>query len=216
MRSKLQLSPKKRPSTPRGEQTCKAVVTATARLLERDGYEALTTNHVAERAGVGVASVYEFYPSKHALVAAVVEHMVESVIADLTHDLEHAFGSTAPALRGGAPAARGEDPIAEWISGMFTAVAKRKRLYSVLVQEVPFFWQVPAVVAARERLQELAFRARSLRAAKEEAPYADAMTYLMPIMVAHAVVDSVIRPPKGIEPQALERALVDAVRRLVG
>jgi hypothetical protein len=40
-----------------GEQTCRAVVTATARLLERAGYEALTTNHVAERAGVGIASV---------------------------------------------------------------------------------------------------------------------------------------------------------------
>lgn len=203
MRSKLQLSPKKRPSTPRGAQTYRAVVTATARLLERDGYEALTTNHVADRAGVGVASVYEFFPSKHALVAAVVEHMVESVIAELTSDLEHAF-------------ARGEDPIAEWISGMFGAVAKRKRLYSVLVQEVPFFWQVPAVVAARERLQELAFRARSLRAGNDVSPHVEAMTYLMPIMVAHAVVDSVIRPPQGLPPQALELALVDAVKRLVG
>lgn len=202
MRSKLQLSPKKRPSTPRGEQTYRAVVTATARLLERDGYEALTTNHVAARAGVGVASVYEFFPSKHALVAAVVEHMVESVIAELTRDLEHAF-------------AHGEDPIAEWIGGMFSAVAKRKRLYSVLVQEVPFFWQVPAVVAARERLQELAFRARSLRAAQHVSPHANAVTHLLPIMVAHAVVDSVIRPPHGLDPQSLELALVEVVRRLV-
>jgi AcrR family transcriptional regulator len=203
VRGRLQLSPKKRPSTPRGAQTYRAVVTATARLLERDGYEALTTNHVAARAGVGVASVYEFFPSKHALVAAVVEDRVESLIADLADDLEHAF-------------AHGEDPIAEWISSMFSAVAKHKRLYSVLVEEVPFFWQVPAVVAARERLQELAVRARSLRAAKDVSPHVEAMTYLMPIMVAHAVVDSVIRPPEGLEPQSLELALVDAVRRLVG
>jgi AcrR family transcriptional regulator len=203
MREKLELSPKKRPSTPRGEQTFRAVVTATARLLERDGYEALTTNHVAERAGVGIASVYEFFPSKHALVAAVVEHMVESVIAELAHGLEHAF-------------AHGQDPIGEWISAMFAAIAKRKRLYSVLVQEVPFFWQVPAVVDARERLQQLAFRARSLRAAQDESPHAAAMTYLIPIMVAHAVIESVIRPPKGLEAEELERALVDAVRRLVG
>ena len=202
MRVKLQLSPKKRPSTPRGEQTYRAVVTATARLLERDGYEALTTNHVAERAGVGVASVYEFFPSKHALVAAVVEHMVESVIGDLKLGLERSF-------------MHGADPIAEWISAMFEAVAKRKRLYSVLVQEVPFFWQVPAVVAARENLQQLAFRARSLRAAPASA-HADALTYLVPIMVANAVVDSVIRPPQGLEAQSLELALIDAVKRLVG
>lgn len=203
MREKLQLSPKKRPSTRRGELTYRAAVTATARLLERDGYEALTTNHVAERAGVGIASVYEFFPSKHALVAAVVEHTVESVLADLTHSLEHAFK-------------HGADPIAEWIGAMFTAVAKRKRLYCVLVQEVPFFWQVPAVVAAREQLQQLAFRARSLRAADDVSPHVEAMTYLMPIMVANAVVDSVIRPPQGLESHDLERALVHAVRRLVG
>jgi AcrR family transcriptional regulator len=203
MRSRLQLSPKKRPSTPRGEQTYRAVVTATARLLERDGYEALTTNHVADRAGVGVASVYEFFPSKHALVAAVVDQMIESVIADLTQGLEHAF-------------AHGEDPIAEWISAMFATVAKRKRLYRVLVQEVPFFSQVPAVVAARERLHELALRARSLRAAEAASPHVEAMTYLIPIMVANAVVDSVISPPPGLDPQSLELALVDAVRRLVG
>jgi AcrR family transcriptional regulator len=202
MPKKLQLSPKKQPSTPRGEQTYRAIVTATARLLERAGYEALTTNHVARRAGVGVASVYEFFPSKHALVAAVVEQMVESVIADLAHGLEHAF-------------ARGEDPIAEWVSGMFSAIEKRKRLYSVVVQEVPFFWQVPGVVAARERLRQLALRARSLQDPASVSPHAEAMTYLMPIMVANAVIDSVIRPPHEIEAQALERALVDAVRRLV-
>jgi hypothetical protein len=41
------------------------------------------------------------------------------------------------------------------------------------------------------------------------------MTYLMPIMVAHAVLDSVVRPPQGLEAEALESALIDAVKRLV-
>lgn len=203
MRTKLELSPKKQPSTPRGEQTYKALVTATARLLERTGYEALTTNHVAQRAGVGVASVYEFFPSKHALVAAVVEHTVEAVLADLTEDLEYALANCS-------------DPVAEWIGRMFTALEKRKRLFSVLVQEVPFFWLVPGVVAARARLHELSVRARALNPATEVAPHRDAMTYLMPVMVAHAVIDSVIRPIQGLPPRALELALIDAVKRLVG
>lgn len=202
MRTKLDLSPKKRPSTARGDQTYRAVVSATARLLERDGYEALTTNHVAERAGVGVASVYEFFPGKHALVAAVVEQMVESVIAELAVGLEQAF-------------TQGDDPITEWIHAMFGAVAKRKRLFTVLVQEVPFLWQVPAVLSARGRLHGLALRARALRPAAIASPHAEAMTHLVPIMVANAVVDSVIRPPRGIEPEALELAVIAAVKRLV-
>jgi AcrR family transcriptional regulator len=202
MRSKLLLSPKKQPSTPRGQETYQALVTATARLLERGGYEGLTTNHVAKRAGVGVASVYEFFPSKHALVAAVVDVTVESVLAELTADLEYAL-------------AHSTDPVAEWIRRMFAAIGKRKRLFSVLVQEVPFFWQVPSVLAARAHLHELSLRARALTNDDDDAPHIEAMTYLMPIMVAHAVLDSVIRPPQGLEAEALERALIDAVKRLV-
>ena len=201
MRSKLLLAPKKQPSTPRGRETYQALVTATARLLERGGYEALTTNHVATRAGVGVASVYEFFPSKHALVAAVVDATVQSVLSELTADLEYAL-------------AHSPDPIAEWIKRMFAAIARRKRLFSVLVQEVPFFWQVPSVLDARAHLHELSLRARALTCS-DNAPHMEAMTYLMPIMVAHAVLDSVIRPPHGLEAEALERALIDAVKRLV-
>lgn len=201
MRSKLQLSPKKRPSTPRGEETYRHVVAATARLLERGGYEALTTNHVAKRAGVGIASVYEFFPSKHALVAAVIEQTVEGVLAELAQALEQAMQ-------------HGTDPLAEWIGGMFSAVEKRKRLLSVLVQEVPFFRQVPAVVAAGENIQDLARRARALQG-EDASPYLEAMTYLMPIMVAHAVIDSVIRPPEALAARSLEHALVMAVRRIL-
>jgi AcrR family transcriptional regulator len=203
MRPKLELSPKKRPTTARGAETYGALVTATARLLERSGYEALTTNHVADRAGVGVASVYEFFPSKHALVAAVVEDTVDMVIAELGEGLEHA-------LR------HGRDPVAEWVGRMFAVIAKRKRLVSVLVQEVPFFWQVPAVKAARARLYALSVRGRALNVRGMPAPHMEAMTYLMPVMVANAVIDAVIRPPSGVSGEALEAALIDAVKRLVG
>jgi AcrR family transcriptional regulator len=202
MPAKLQLSPKKRPSTERGARTYEALVTATARLLERGGYEALTTNHVAERAGVGVASVYEFFPGKHALVAAVVEHTVQSVLAELTQGLEQAL-------------AHSSDPVAEWIGRMFAVIQRRKRLFSVLVQEVPFYSQVPAVKAARARLPELAFQARALKPG-DASPHVEAMTYLMPVMVANAVIDSVIHPPRGLESEALEGALIDAVKRLLG
>jgi hypothetical protein len=127
--------------------------------------------------------------------------VVESVLADLKHSLEHSF-------------AHGTDPIAEWISAMFAAITKRKRLFSVLVEEVPFLQQVPAVVAARERLQELALRARSLRDKNDTAPHVEAMTYLMPIMVANAVIESVIRAPRDLPPRDLEQALILAVKRL--
>jgi AcrR family transcriptional regulator len=202
MRPKLDLLPKKRPLTARGAQTYGALVTATARVLERNGYEALTTNHVARAAGVGIASVYEFFPGKHALVAAVVEDTVEAVLAELASGLDQALMQSP-------------DPVGEWVSLMFGTIARRKRLASVLVQEVPFFWQVPAVRVARARLHALSIRARALRSHSEGRPHLEAMTHLMPIMIATAVLDSVIRPPPGLDGGAVQSALIDAVKRLV-
>ena len=39
---------------------------ATARLLEGTGFAALTTNHVADLAGVSIGSLYEYFPDKQA------------------------------------------------------------------------------------------------------------------------------------------------------
>lgn len=51
----------------------RAIVEAAARILEADGPAALTTNRVAEVAGVAVGSLYQYFPSKSAIVGAVIE-----------------------------------------------------------------------------------------------------------------------------------------------
>ncbi len=55
---------------------------ATARLLADSGVEALTTNHVAELAGVSIGSLYQYFPTKEALIAGVIEHRLELDLAE--------------------------------------------------------------------------------------------------------------------------------------
>ena len=50
-----------------------ALVEATARILVREGFDKASTNHIAEHAGVSVGSLYQYFPSKEALVVAVIE-----------------------------------------------------------------------------------------------------------------------------------------------
>jgi AcrR family transcriptional regulator len=202
MRAKLVLAPKKQPVQQRAVVTYRAIVVATARILERKGYEALTTNQVARAAGVGIASVYEYFPGKHALVAAVITEAVDAVIRELHEGLERAL-----ALGSG-------DAVEQWILLMFAAIEKRRRLVAVLVEEVPFFWQVPAVQAARSRLHDLSRLARSLNPNAPES-HLEALVYLLPIMVSNAVVDTVVRPPKGLDAEEIRKALTHAVRRLM-
>jgi len=66
---KRRLSPRKTPLQDRSRATVDAILEATADILVRDGYEKLTTNRIAERAGVDIASLYQYFPGKDAIVA---------------------------------------------------------------------------------------------------------------------------------------------------
>ena len=45
-----------------------------------NGLEAITTTQIAERAGVGIGSLYQYFPNKNALLAAVVQRHVGEVV----------------------------------------------------------------------------------------------------------------------------------------
>src|SRR5215467_13162924 len=66
---KRRLSPRKTPRQDRSRATVEALLEATTDILIREGYTKLTTNRIAERAGVNIASLYQYFPGKEAIVA---------------------------------------------------------------------------------------------------------------------------------------------------
>lgn len=65
------LSPRKHPRQARARVTVEAIFEATIQLLLRNGPTALTTTQVAERAGVSVGTMYQYFPNKQALIHAL-------------------------------------------------------------------------------------------------------------------------------------------------
>lgn len=65
--------PRKHASQERSRATVDALIEATARILVRVGFDQASTNRIAQEAGVSVGSLYQYYPCKEALVAAVIE-----------------------------------------------------------------------------------------------------------------------------------------------
>ena len=69
----LQNQPRKTPKQERSAATVAAILTACAELLVREGYEAVGVTGIAERAGVSVGSLYQYFPNKPAIIAALIE-----------------------------------------------------------------------------------------------------------------------------------------------
>lgn len=85
--SKLQ--PRKAPRQERAQATVDAILTASARILRESGYDGLTTNKVADAAGVSVGSLYQYFPGKDALVTATLlsfgDKQQKTLFAALAH-----------------------------------------------------------------------------------------------------------------------------------
>jgi AcrR family transcriptional regulator len=65
--------PKKTPLQARSRATYDAVLMAAAHILEAHGLHGFNTNAVAERAGVSIGSLYQYFPNKDAILAALIE-----------------------------------------------------------------------------------------------------------------------------------------------
>jgi AcrR family transcriptional regulator len=65
----------RRPGRPRSAQAHKAIIEATLELLAEEGYQGLSIEAVAARAGVGKTTIYRRWPSKEELVMEAIRHL---------------------------------------------------------------------------------------------------------------------------------------------
>jgi AcrR family transcriptional regulator len=96
-----QLSPRKAPRQSRSQATVTAILDATARILVERGVAAASTNAVAERAGVSVGSLYQYFPNKDALVSALQVRHGEQMMAVIQRALTRAMEGTLGEALGG-------------------------------------------------------------------------------------------------------------------
>lgn len=71
-RPAAKLKPRKLPVQARSQATIEAIFEATIQVLLAGGARALTTNRIAEKAGVSIGTLYQYFPGKEALLYALV------------------------------------------------------------------------------------------------------------------------------------------------
>ena len=101
MTKRTRTQPRKSPRQARSTATVSIILESAARILARDGYEKSSVNFIAEHAGVSVGSLYQYFPSKDALVVAVMKRHSEQMIETFQRDLVELAGLPVPqAVRG--------------------------------------------------------------------------------------------------------------------
>jgi AcrR family transcriptional regulator len=125
MPARLATSPRKRPVQARSQDTVDAILKATAHILVKEGYDRASTNKVAARAGVSIGSLYQYFPSKEALVAALLEVHIEK----MAEVLRAAFPrlATVPI----------DQAAEELVRLMVAAHSVEPALHKVFVEQVP-------------------------------------------------------------------------------
>jgi AcrR family transcriptional regulator len=117
--------PRKIPQQSRSKATVEVMLTAAARVLIQDGYEKASVNKIADVAGVSIGSLYQYFPSKEALVAAVIQRQSEQMIQVFEGSvLQYAHLPVAESVRG-------------CISCALKAHSVQPELRKVLVEQVP-------------------------------------------------------------------------------
>lgn len=80
--------PRRRPVQQRSQARVERILDASAELLDEAGYGALTTREVARRAGVPIGTLYQFFPGKDGLVAALAARNLERFMDRLARSVE--------------------------------------------------------------------------------------------------------------------------------
>jgi AcrR family transcriptional regulator len=88
------LNPRKSPRQRRAHATIDTIFEATIQVLLASGLEKITTIQIAERAGVSIGSLYQYFPNKRALMAAVVRRHVSQVVDATIAACEQAHGKS--------------------------------------------------------------------------------------------------------------------------
>lgn len=74
------LEPRREPQQARSRVRLERILDATGELLGEIGVDGLSTRMIAARAGVNVATIYQFFPNKYAVIAALVERTAEQLL----------------------------------------------------------------------------------------------------------------------------------------
>jgi AcrR family transcriptional regulator len=201
MRAIPVMHPRRRPRQARAQATVDAIVQATAQVLTEEGYDRASTNRIAQAAGVSIGSLYQYFPSKEALVSALVEEHTAAMVDVVTRSLSTVGQAELP------------QSARAMVHAVIAAYRLNPRLHHVLCQEVPKIGELKRIYGFEEKLAELARGYLTELRGQIRHQDLDRAVFLLVNAVPSVIRAAVESDPKGENDASLARELTDMILR---
>lgn len=204
MTRKPHVNPRKLASQARSRATVDALVDATARILVREGFDKASTNHVAEVAGVSVGSLYQYFPGKEALVAAVIERHNREIMLVVRGELD---GIAALPLSQG---------VGKLIATAVKAHRVDPRLHRVLAEQIPRVGKLENVETFNRENFTLFRSYLEHRRAEIRRLDFDVAAFVCVTSIEALTHNAVLHHPAMLSDEAMDSLVDEGVRLIVG
>ncbi len=193
------LDPRRKPRQVRAELTRERILTAATEIFTEHGYAAGTTNRIAERAGISIGSLYQYFPNKDAILAALLVQHIDRGIWTQADQLDLSAGSleaTVRALVRDAIDNHRDDP----------------QLLRIMIEEAPMSQQLLDAIDRHGRLRVAQVRELFARHPDVHVRDLDTAVELI-VFTVETNIHKLMADPRTTTIETVESELVDMVTR---
>lgn len=186
--------PRKQPKQNRAAHTRQRILDAAAHVFAEHGYAAGTTNRVAERAGLSIGSLYQYFPNKDAILRALMEAHADAGAKLLGERLSRGLPEQL------------DDMLRVFVRATIDNHRDNPRLHRVLFEEAP---RAPAFLAQLHQWEQLSVDATAQLLEQHPAAHAsNRLNARIVVTTIESLVHRLITSPDPVDSQQLEDEIV--------
>lgn len=203
-RRSLHVQMRREAASEEGRRIVRSILEAAEALLQHERFSEVSTNRIAEAAGVSVGSFYQYFPNK------------ESVLAELARTLERRALELLSARLASISGASTSHGVQEFVAVLFDVRMGNLNMRRQLLEQVPREWFAEASTRVDTQVQELVRAFLVARAEEIAVDDVQAATFVLFHAVEAVVEAAVAAHPAMMEDGSLRRELTKLVTSYLG
>ena len=112
---------RRKPAQERALHKVELILESATRIIDQEGLDGLTTNRIAETAGISIGTLYQYFPNKQAIIYTLGQRELQDVTRKLVSTLREQSSQSS------------EDPARRVIRTVFGSFDGRSRVYRLLL-----------------------------------------------------------------------------------